>query len=151
MKGFLLFQYFATIDSTIFDGWNFIFIAELLRLSSIFYKIPSILLSVHRRRSSVQTLREGEDGCLVHFVNIVNYMSLCAMEINGSLEMNLLVNVEITVSRPTNTPARLWSQTLQESYKLTKTNFEKLSIRPFVFTLLFKPSLMFRSVISIFH
>ena len=47
-----------------------IFISELLRLSSIFYKIPSILLSVHRRRSSVQALREGEDGCLVHFVNM---------------------------------------------------------------------------------
>ena len=61
-------------------------------------------------------------------------MSLCAMEINGSLEKNLLVNDEITVSRPTNMPStRLWSQTLQESYKLTKTNFERLSIRPFVF------------------
>ena len=144
MKGFLL--------SIFCYRWNFIFISELLRLSSIFYKIPSILLSVHRRRSSVQALREGKDGCLVHFVNIANYMSLCAMEINGSLEMNLLVNDEITVSRPTNTPStRLWSQTLQESYKLTKTNCEKLSIRPFVFTLLFIPSLMFRSVISIFH
>ena len=152
MKGFLLFQYFATIDFTIFDRSNFIFIAERVRLSSIFYKIPSIWLSVHRRRSSVQTLRDGGDGCLVHFVNIANYMSLCAMEMNGSLEKNLLVNDEITVSRPANMPStRLWSQTLQESYKLMRTNFEKLSIRPFAFALLFILSLMFRSVISIFH
>ena len=105
MKGFLLFQYFATTDSTIFDRSNFIFIAELQHLSSIFYKIPSIWLSVHRRRSSVQTLREGEDGCLVHFVNIANYMSLRPMEINGSQEKNLIVNDEITVSRPTNMPS----------------------------------------------
>ena len=60
---------------------------------------------MHRRRSSVQTLREGEDGCLVHFVNIANYMSLCPMEINGSQEKNLIVNDEITVSRPTNMPS----------------------------------------------
>ena len=76
-----------------------------MRQSSVFFKIPSIWLSVHRRRSSVQTLRDGEDGCLVHFVNIANYMSLCAMKINGSLEKNLLVNDEITVSRLTNMPS----------------------------------------------
>ena len=117
MKGFLL--------SIFCYRWDLIFISELLRLSSIFYKIPSILLSVHRRRSSVQALREGEDGCLVHFVNIANYMSLCAMEINGSLEMNLLVNDEITVSRPTNTPStRLWSQTLP--WRVLQTNENEL-------------------------
>ena len=105
VEGLLIISIFATKESTTFDRSNFIFIAELQRLSSIFYKIPSIWLSVHRRRSSVQTLREGEDGCLVHFVNIANYMSLCPMEINGSLEKNFIVNDEITVSRPTNMPS----------------------------------------------
>ena len=32
-------------------------------------------------------------------------MSLCPMEINGSLEKNFIVNDEITVSRPTNMPS----------------------------------------------
>lgn len=35
-------------------------------------------------------------------------MSLCAMEINGSLEKNLIVNDEITVSRPTNMPSTFY-------------------------------------------
>lgn len=42
---------------------------------------------------------------LVHFVSIANYISLCAMEINGSLEKNLLANDEITVSGPINMPS----------------------------------------------